>query len=417
VGAGAGPAAAVPRLLPWHAALARCCCGRGPPQEGGQPEADPRPPPPPLPRAAGLGAAAMSALGEGAATSNRILEREARKSALFVWLSTFVWSDSTGTNWLKVGQTAVLPLLGPAPPPRLRHRPFRAPAARPPSRPPPSRAPPQTTHTPSTRPPQVPGGPAALGQDQYRSLWASFAGSELARAQVPRMARHLAGKLGLTASSKADPQEALGERGAANLHGLVLTAMLAHLRVKGCGVEQRITVRAQRQGKSERPGPLAAPPPRRCPAPALRALGRALTFAAPFAAGPSPVHPDFHNVRMTVTPHPPFDDVPPARPGEHCTVLLTCKPGVVARIKAAAADADDVEAGQEQAAVQRVVVQEDVVAAIVQDAPLEKVAAAAAAAAAAQGADVQPAPEAVAPAAAAGAQGADVQPAAEAASA
>jgi hypothetical protein len=97
---------------------------------------------------------------------------------------------------------------------------------------------------------------------------------------------------------------------------------------------------------------------------------------------------------MTVAPHPPFDDVPPAQPGERSTVLLTCRPGVVAKLKGGAADADDVEAGQEQAAVHKVVVQEEVVAAIVQEAPQERAAAAAAQAAAAQGADVQPAAEA-----------------------
>jgi hypothetical protein len=180
----------------------------------------------------------MAPLGEGAATGNRILEREARKSALFAWLHSYIWSDSTAVNWLKVG------------PPCWRRpcwRPAEPPAA------------PAST-TPALPPPPLPQDPAALRQDHYRSLWSSFAGSELAKTNVPRMARHLAGKLGLTASSKADPAEALGQQGAAALEGLVAAAMLAHLRVKGCGLEQRIIVKAQRRGKGGQP--CAAPLPR-----------------------------------------------------------------------------------------------------------------------------------------------------------
>jgi hypothetical protein len=71
---------------------------------------------------------------------------------------------------------------------------------------------------------------------------------------------------------------------------------------------------------------------------------------------------------MTVDPAPPFDDVPPDRPGQRALVLLTCKPGVVARRQAE--EGEDVEEGareREQPAISyKVVVQEDVVTSVAQ---------------------------------------------------
>jgi hypothetical protein len=201
----------------------------------------------------------------------------------------------------------------------------------------------------------------------------------MARASAPYLARHLARQLGLV--GEGGDQRALGAAGAAALEGLVAASMLAWLRVMGCAAGQRITVDAKRRAGSKggRLGGCAAP---RC------ALGtcprghlqvqpgwtqRRGTLAQPPAhpqppspaapAGPAPVHPDLHNVRMAVTPHPPFEDVPPARPGEYSTVLLTCKPGVLARIKARSTHSGDLEASSQEQARTKVVVQEDVVAA------------------------------------------------------
>ncbi len=94
-------------------------------------------------------------------------------------------------------------------------------------------------------------GAASLTQGQYRALWQGFHGSELARAQVPRMARHMASIMRLTASSRDDPAALLGQQAGDALNALVSAAMLAWLRVKGSGEGQRILVGAMRMASGK----------------------------------------------------------------------------------------------------------------------------------------------------------------------
>jgi hypothetical protein len=58
----------------------------------------------PPPFAAALAAAAAAQLG--GAGAGRILEREARKSALFTWLRLFLWGKTAPEIWVKVSRRA-----------------------------------------------------------------------------------------------------------------------------------------------------------------------------------------------------------------------------------------------------------------------------------------------------------------------
>jgi hypothetical protein len=197
------------------------------------------------------------------------------------------------------------------------------------------------------------------------------------------MARHMAHDLGLTAHNKEELGPVLGQQAAAAINKLVATAMLAWLRVNGSGEGQRIsTMGAGRgHGSCKRGLPALTSPARRC-----ACCRRAFDFPLPAGdgggllsprwlpcppAGPAAVvHPELHNVRMTVDPAPPFHDVAPARPGQTSWVLLICKPGVLARRQAQAAEeGEDVEEAArewEQAMSYKVVVQADVVASVPQ---------------------------------------------------
>jgi hypothetical protein len=221
--------------------------------------------------------------------------------------------------------------------------------------------------------------------EQFRALHRGFPQSEMARDRAPYLARYLARQLGLV--GEGEDHGALGAAAGAAAEGLVAAAMLAWLRVMGCGRDHRVTVDARRRG-GKHGGPLPLLRRRRVQNPGVLPASRSVLLASAVQAtctgrisagwpdtlprpplprcapaGPAAVHPDFHNVRMTVAPYPPFDDVPPARPGGRSTVLLTCKPGVVARSKARSVHSGDLEAGQQEQARTKVVVQEDVVAA------------------------------------------------------
>jgi hypothetical protein len=226
--------------------------------------------PPPPPPAAALAAAAAAQLG--GAGAGRILEREARKSALFSWLQDYVWS-SAATNWLPevgrvakcIAQAAQAPTMHTStlsPPPWPPHpqarispedsRPATLPLS---SRRRASRLLASHPSPPSSPLGALPGaGTSATKPEQYRALVQGFARSEMAAARAPSLARHLAHHLGLVGRGE-EVQGALGQAAAAALEALVASAMLAWLRAQGCGGGHRITVgAARRQGSSSRGG-------------------------------------------------------------------------------------------------------------------------------------------------------------------
>jgi hypothetical protein len=153
--------------------------------------------------------------------------------------------------------------------------------------------------------------PSKTSIQAYRALHASFDSDPNMAKAVGELASGMAAQLGM-APERADLQAALGQEGADALSHLVATAMRAWLQMSGSGQGHMITVGGGRvAGK-------------------LRSLngGR-------------------HNVRTCVRPQAPFSEVPLSSLGT-ISVLLTCRPGVVA----AADEADE----------ERVVLQEEVVA-------------------------------------------------------
>jgi hypothetical protein len=153
--------------------------------------------------------------------------------------------------------------------------------------------------------------PSRTSIEGYRALHASFDSDPNMTKAVGVLTSGMAAQLGM-ASKGADLQAALGQEGADALSHLVATAMKAWLQMSGSGQGHSITVGG------------------------IRAAGQL-----------RPLNGGRHNVRTCVSPQAPFSEVPLSSLGT-ISVLLTCRPGVVA--------------GGAGPDLERVVLQEEVVA-------------------------------------------------------
>jgi hypothetical protein len=246
---------------------------------------------PPTRPAAGLTKKALDPLpGSPPAIPDRILQREALKSFLYGRLNKHVWNKPS--TWFKVragsarrSQHLLCCRLS-ARMPVLAASPGNA-AGRPPS----------------------PQGYDSMNIEACRALRTNFDNdTAMAKAQA-KVASNVSAELGLPSRSY---EAALGEEGTSALSHLVATAMKAQLQMSGSGRDHRITV-----GASSGSGQLR------------------------------PLNGGRHNVRTCVSPQAPFSEVPLSSLGT-ISVLLTCRPGVVAQGAGAARE--------------RVVLQEEVVA-------------------------------------------------------
>ncbi len=154
--------------------------------------------------------------------------------------------------------------------------------------------------------------PSRTSTEAYRALHTSFITDPNMAKALGVLASGMAAQLGM-APKGADLQATLGHEAASALSHLVATAMKAWLRMSGSGQGHSITVGS------------------------CNAAGQTLL----------PLNGGRHNVRTCVSPQAPFSEVPLGSLGT-ISVLLTCRPGVVAQGAGAARE--------------RVVLQEEVVA-------------------------------------------------------